>query len=1585
MTRFLLILLAVGLSATIYGQCGDPAPCSECGESPDCILCDIGILDGYCYTLPLENQAEGLVGCAMNVFNNDRWFGFIASGTFVELEITASNCQGLNGNFGVHGGLYGTCVGDVVDVQCACVNGTFTLQGATSPGQTYWIGLDGCSGDICDISVAVIRGAGGFTLDDPERIEGLTASDDPLEICWGYEGYTFTVDNVFGAQQYEWILPDGSVIIQDGNTSPPVDFPDLGTFQVCAKALHACDTSEQTCISVVTVPLPPDSIYMELCESDPCIPFADGGCYSETGFYDVQLRDANGCFFDRTLEILAIPENDTFLYVVICEQDAPHVLPDGDAAFDPGPYNTTIQNAFGCDSFIVTELAILDGEVSIGDILCEDGVFTIIGVLDRNPYVTDFTAVWKDEDGNVVADSLVLSVTENGEYRLCTTISALDVDDDFTVTCRLPDLIIEVADSLLLPQPVDSLFGPTVFCEVGIQGYRVDTVSGTEEYVWTVPPGAVILDGDGSDSITLDLTSASSGPLCVQLLNGCGLGTPACRDVLIVEDLTADAGQDSSSCGLTASLAASLQGNAGVWTMISGPGTASIDDAGLPMTSVSVTQLGIYEFMWLDSAGSCNDRDTVQIRFTDIPILADSTVYRCDSLGETYIVLARVLGGTPPYSVELPWAITADGMLSSGDIASGDSFRVEVYDALGCGPVILTGERSCDCLTSAGRMASDTLQVCQGEDALGAYSAAGEFIDPNDTAYYVLHTSAHDSLGSVLASNDAPVFGYEDIYPIDSIFYISRVVTDIDSLGRPNIFSPCLSVSPGQPVIWRAIPTADAGMDENLCEFTYQLMASTSVGSGTWEVVSGSGDVFFSDETDPRAIIDLIVYGEYELTWTETNYGCTDVDTVHLDYRDVPRFDTVSTRYVCDAANTEYTIIVDILGGDAGSIEVVGVTGTLSGLTYTTDPIASGDTVSLMVYDQFACDTSVISLSHDCPCISTAGEWEISSQNLCEDQSSTPTYNNDLEVLDGNDAVSYILVSDSADVTTSLLITSETAEFVFDPATMSYETSYYIYAVVGDELVSGLADLTSLCLDYSEAHVVRWFQTPDPVIAASASEITCGADPLVLSVAADIDAALDYQWSSVDGLIVGDAMSDSIEAGAPGWYYLASMNGPCSAIDSIQITSSQILPSITLGEDQIITCSRSEVPLSAIASSPSGRLRYTWTDDFDAEISTDSVTMVTSPGIYTVTVLDELTECTASASLRVSIDTTAPFIVFPTIESLTCSDRTAVLSAEGSSAGPNFSLLWTDEQGVPIDTENLAITVTRTGTYTLEITNSVNGCSTRRTVDIVERGNTLVSMALAISQISCYGADDGVVQVVAVIGGAEPLSYSYDGGMSFSSATSLRDLAPGSYEVIVRDAEGCTLREIVDVVEPDLLEVDIGPDVELLVGDDAQVVAEISTAIAAIADISWSGTSGIECLTDDCASISIAPQSSSLLMVRVTDANGCIAEDQIAVIVDQSRDIYIPNVFSPNGDGVNDLLGVYAQRNAERVVYFKLYDRWGNLVYDARDFRPNASELGWDGRYKGEELNPGVYTYITEVAFMDGLVKQVSGDVTLVR
>ena len=96
-------------------------------------------------------------------------------------------------------------------------------------------------------------------------------------------------------------------------------------------------------------------------------------------------------------------------------------------------------------------------------------------------------------------------------------------------------------------------------------------------------------------------------------------------------------------------------------------------------------------------------------------------------------------------------------------------------------------------------------------------------------------------------------------------------------------------------------------------------------------------------------------------------------------------------------------------------------------------------------------------------------------------------------------------------------------------------------------------------------------------------------------------------------------------------------------------------------------------------------------------------------------------------------------------------------------------------------------------------------------------------------------------------------------------------------------------------------------------------------------------------------------------------------------------EIYAPNAFSPNGDGVNDYFNIYGNNDLEEVLELKVFDRWGNLIYSATSLTPSNVSEGWDGSRLGELLGTGVYIYTAMVRMFDGQTKKMSGEVLLVR
>jgi gliding motility-associated-like protein len=143
---------------------------------------------------------------------------------------------------------------------------------------------------------------------------------------------------------------------------------------------------------------------------------------------------------------------------------------------------------------------------------------------------------------------------------------------------------------------------------------------------------------------------------------------------------------------------------------------------------------------------------------------------------------------------------------------------------------------------------------------------------------------------------------------------------------------------------------------------------------------------------------------------------------------------------------------------------------------------------------------------------------------------------------------------------------------------------------------------------------------------------------------------------------------------------------------------------------------------------------------------------------------------------------------------------------------------------------------------------------------------------------------------------------------------------------------------------------------------------------------SWHSFDGT--LIDTTSYITISPTNTISYILKVEDFKYDITSDTITVTVNKDCDkeqiIYIPNIFSPNGDGNNDKLFVRGEKIKD--LKFKIFDRWGNAVFETND-----KSQGWDGTYKGEKCEIGVYIYKIEIEFQDGTKTSKNGTITLLR
>jgi gliding motility-associated-like protein len=195
---------------------------------------------------------------------------------------------------------------------------------------------------------------------------------------------------------------------------------------------------------------------------------------------------------------------------------------------------------------------------------------------------------------------------------------------------------------------------------------------------------------------------------------------------------------------------------------------------------------------------------------------------------------------------------------------------------------------------------------------------------------------------------------------------------------------------------------------------------------------------------------------------------------------------------------------------------------------------------------------------------------------------------------------------------------------------------------------------------------------------------------------------------------------------------------------------------------------------------------------------------------------------------------------------------------------------------------------------------------------------------------------------------------------------------PHVYTVVRTDSYGCVDTTSITINVRALPNVVItnGDTVVVRYGEELQLLSEGAIRY------SWSPSWGMT--NPNISSPAIKPSETALYTVNGLDEFGCGNKDEIYVIVDYSHNLFIPTAFSPNGDGNNDIFRI-ANFGYQRVSEFRVYNRWGQEVYSARD------NNGWNGTFRGEDQDNGTYHYIIKAAFADGHVQTFKGDVILMR
>jgi hypothetical protein len=409
--------------------------------------------------------------------------------------------------------------------------------------------------------------------------------------------------------------------------------------------------------------------------------------------------------------------------------------------------------------------------------------------------------------------------------------------------------------------------------------------------------------------------------------------------------------------------------------------------------------------------------------------------------------------------------------------------------------------------------------------------------------------------------------------------------------------------------------------------------------------------------------------------------------------------------------------------------------------------------------------------------------------------------------------------------------------------------------------------------------------------------------------------------------------------------------------------------SLDLGTNQSI-CLGDSITLYPICQN----CRITWPD------STHTNFFVTDQPGWIIAQAEGPLRCYATDSVQI-IQSPKPAFSLPS--TLTkCANQPLILTPISVIVG---QYAWSDSSTTP------AINIPAAGQYTLTITNSFN-CSATDSTLVTQ--NSPPNLTIDTQQPNCK-MPIGSIQFDNVQGTNAPYMYSVDAGNNFQTNKQFSGLSPAAYFTAVQDIDGCLFMTDTVLLNPAFIpQINLSDTpIVLTIGDSTTLQAQLppNFPIQQVATVQWSPMDNLTFGGNNISELlqpNLKPIVSGQYTVTLQTKDGCTVSDSIFVALTRTDPIqwYIPNAISPQSNDGNNQVSVYSKDDRiEKISYFAIFDRWGELVYKKNELTLNNLEQGWDGRSSGRIVAQGVYIWVVEFALIDGSKIQKSGEVTVIH
>ncbi len=789
----------------------------------------------------------------------------------------------------------------------------------------------------------------------------------------------------------------------------------------------------------------------------------------------------------------------------------------------------------------------------------------------------------------------------------------------------------------------------------------------------------------------------------------------------------------------------------------------------------------------------------------------------------------------------------------------------------------------------------------------------------------------------------------------------TNLSVDIDTIPTrcPGVFEGGITFTPTggtAPYIFRLdADTNQTGVFENLVNQVYTYKVEDSIGCEfTGDIYLPVVDTILVDmeilsgvlcQGDTNAVIQASANGPdgpYDFTWANTQTGAI-ADSFPMGFAAVQALgitgcNVTDSIFVSEPAALQPTtsaLPISCAGASDGTILATTFGGTVPYQYTWTDTAGAPlpDTVGLPAGDYIL---------------------QVVDANGCtaSSQVTIPT----AAALDVGTAVDPVRCTGGSDGRVQLTVSGGSGNYFYDWNTGSTDATL-------NNLSAGT--YTVSVSDDNGCFINDTFTLEDPQLLEvflSGVDISCGggADGTIEAFAIGGTGSYTYNWNPG---FIGDT---SVAVDVPIGFYSLEVSDSlgCIATDTITL----IEPDGLDFESDVkgVSCQgQSDGQIDLTVSG--GAFPYTF--DWSNGATTEDIDSL-APGNYEVFVTDN-NGCVDSLSAFIS-DIDALGIDF-SVAGASCQGETdgeIELSIVGGLAP--YEVLWQDSS-----TEN-TLGGLAAGTYSVQVSDR-NGCVLQEMVMVGEP--EVLQGTLTTTDPTCTDFADGII-TIQTTGGTAPYTYSLGGRTQ--NAGFFPALLAGVYEGEIVDANGCQFAlPVVELLNPPPLEIPAQPDVVKSFQDSVSLNPTVQGGMGPYI-FSWSDTQEpiLSCLI--CPSPTTGVAQSTDFFFQVEDANGCQGEGVIRVVIEDNFQAQVPTGFTPDGNGQNDQLIVHGN-DGVRVINFKVFNRWGELVFERLDFGVNEAASGWDGNINGAPSPAGVYVWVLEAEFPDGNREVSQGQTTLIR